>query len=39
LKEIVHEDEDSVRIYAFRMREQVKIETIGVQKADIGCII
>ncbi len=39
IKEMMHEDEDSVRIYAFRTKEQVKIETMGVLKADIGCII
>ena len=39
LNELVHEDEDSVRIYSFRTKEQVKIETIGVPKADTGCII
>jgi len=39
LTELVHEDEDSVRIYSFRTKAQVKIETIGVPKADTGCII
>jgi len=39
LKEIMHEDEDSVRFYSFRTKELVKIETMGIQKADIGCII
>ena len=39
LKEMVHEDVDSVRIYSFRTKEQVKVETMGVLKADTGCII
>ncbi len=39
LKGMMHEDEDSVRIYTFRTKEQVKVETMGVEKADIGCII
>ena len=26
LKELMHEDEDSVRIYAFRTKEQVKLK-------------
>ena len=39
LKEMVHEDVDYVRIYTFRTKEQVKVETMGVLKADTGCII
>jgi len=39
VKEIMEADVDSVRFYTFRTKEQVKIETMGVEKADIGCII
>jgi CRISPR-associated protein Cas2 len=39
VKEIMEADVDSVRFYSFRTKEQVKIETFGVEKADIGCII
>jgi CRISPR-associated protein Cas2 len=39
LKEIMHEDEDSIRFYTFRTIDQVKIETMGIQKADTSCII
>ncbi len=37
LKELMHED--SVRFYTFRTKEQVRIETLGIEKANIGCII
>jgi CRISPR-associated protein Cas2 len=39
LKELIEADEDSVRFYTFRTKDQVKVETFGVEKADIGCII
>jgi CRISPR-associated protein Cas2 len=39
LKDIVEEDEDSVRFYTFRTKDQVIIETLGVQKADTSCIV
>lgn len=39
LKEIMHEDEDSVRFYVFRTREQVKVDTMGVTRAETGRII
>ncbi len=39
LKELIEADVDSVRIYRWRTKDQVKIETLGVEKADIGCII
>jgi CRISPR-associated protein Cas2 len=39
LKEIMHEDEDSVRFYTFRTKEQVKVETMGVEKVTLSTII
>ena len=39
VKELIEADVDSVRFYTFRTKEQVKIETLGVEKADIGCIV
>ena len=39
VKELIEADVDSVRFYTFRTKDQVKIETLGVEKADIGCII
>jgi CRISPR-associated protein Cas2 len=39
LKELIEAEVDSVRIYRWRTKDQVKIETLGVEKADIGCII
>jgi CRISPR-associated protein Cas2 len=39
LKELIEEDEDSVRFYTFRTKDQVTIETMGVEKADTSCIV
>ncbi|MBN1762225.1 MAG: CRISPR-associated endonuclease Cas2 [Methanomicrobia archaeon] len=39
VKELMEADVDSVRFYTFRTKDQVKIETLGVEKADIGCIV
>ena len=39
LKELLEADLDSVRIYQWRTKDQVKIETLGVEKVDIGCIV
>jgi len=39
VKELMKADVDSVRFYRFRTKDQVKIETLGVEKADIGCIV
>jgi CRISPR-associated protein Cas2 len=39
VKDIMEADVDSVRFYRFRTKDQVKIETLGVEKADIGCIV
>ena len=39
VKELIEADVDSVRFYTFRTKDQVKIETLGVEKADIGCIV
>ena len=35
----MEEDMDSVRFYRFRTKDQVTIVTLGVEKADIGCIV
>ena len=39
VKELMEADVDSVRFYTFRTKAQVKIEQLGVEKADIGCIV
>ncbi|MGC9443494.1 MAG: CRISPR-associated endonuclease Cas2 [Candidatus Methanospirareceae archaeon] len=39
VKELMEADVDSVRFYRFRTKDQVKIETLGVEKADTRCII
>ena len=37
LKELIEGDEDSVQFYTFRTKDQVKIETLGVQKGFVLC--
>jgi CRISPR-associated protein Cas2 len=39
VKDIIEEDEDSVRFYTFRTKDQVRIETLGIEKADTSCIV
>jgi len=39
VKELMEADVDSVRFYRFRTKDQVKIETLGVEKAETGCIV
>lgn len=39
LKHIIKKDEDSVRLYSFRTQDQVKVTTLGVEKADLCNII
>ena len=39
VKELMKADVDSVRFYRFRTKDQVKIETLGVEKAETGCIV
>jgi len=39
LKKIIKSSTDSVRFYTFRTKAQVKIETLGLEKADTSTII
>lgn len=39
LKRIIKKEEDSIRIYHFRTQEQVKLTTIGIEKAELCSII
>ncbi|MCW7080983.1 MAG: CRISPR-associated endonuclease Cas2 [Candidatus Methanospirare jalkutatii] len=39
IKRIINEGEDSVRLYIFRTKDQLKTETIGVEKRSISTII
>ncbi|KAA0015087.1 MAG: CRISPR-associated endonuclease Cas2 [Thermoplasmata archaeon] len=39
LKQLIDKKEDSVRIYRFRCRDVVKVDVVGIEKADIGNII
>lgn len=39
LKGLIEAENDSVRLYSFRTREQVNVEILGVEKADTRCIV
>ena len=39
LKGLIEAEDDSVRLYTFRTREQVNVEILGVEKADTRCIV
>lgn len=39
LKHIIKKDEDSIRCYSFRTQDQVKVTSLGVEKADLCNII
>ena len=39
IKRIINEGEDSVRLYIFRTKDQLKTEIIGVEKRPISTII
>jgi len=39
LKGLIEAEDDSVRLYTFRTKEQVNVEILGVEKADTRCIV
>ena len=39
LKGLIEAEDDSVRLYTFRTKEQVNVEILGVEKADTKCIV
>ena len=39
LRGLIEAEDDSVRLYTFRTKEQVNVEILGVEKADTRCIV
>ena len=39
IREIINQDEDTVRFYVLRSKDLVKIDTIGIEKSDTSTII